>query len=143
MVADSVRPVKRALSGLAAILPIVAAGCGSTTGSGAADPASPAPATGLDLQKDTLAAVGDVGLFVRGSTQETLAGALVVRSPKPAVLAGTIARLPALIAGTIARLPALIATSARARVKVALRNAGVFDLTAAHGTPLRAVLGLR
>jgi hypothetical protein len=101
--------VKRALSACAAVLAFAAAGCGSTTGSGAADPATLAPAatvayaslelsprgaekqgfdaalqvtpligaqysraanrlraaTGLDQQKDMLAAVGDVGLFVR------------------------------------------------------------------------------
>jgi hypothetical protein len=82
-------------------------------------------ATGLDLQKDILAAVGDVGLFVRGSTQESVGGALVVRSPKPAVLART-----------ISRLPGLIAASAHARIEVAVRNGGQFDMTAAHGARL-------
>jgi hypothetical protein len=36
--------VKRALSACAAVLALVAAGCGSTTGSGAADPATLVPA---------------------------------------------------------------------------------------------------
>jgi hypothetical protein len=82
-------------------------------------------ATGLDLQKDILAAVGDVGLFVRGSTPDTVGGALVVQSPKPAVLART-----------IGRLPGLIAASARARIRAAAGNGGGFDVTAAHGKRL-------
>lgn len=53
--------------------------------------------TGLDLENDVLAAIGDVGLFVRGATKATVGGGLVVQSPKPARLARTVRLLPGLI----------------------------------------------
>ncbi|HEX4718194.1 MAG TPA: DUF3352 domain-containing protein [Thermoleophilaceae bacterium] len=53
--------------------------------------------TGLDLDKDVLAAVGDVGVYVQGTTLRTVRGGAVIESPKPATLARTLRRVPALI----------------------------------------------
>jgi hypothetical protein len=72
--------------------------------------------TGLDLDKDVLAALGDVGVFVRGTTPRTVRGGLVVQSPKPARLART-----------LRRAPALIESSTRGRVTITPRRGG-FDV---------------
>ncbi|MFL5896142.1 MAG: DUF3352 domain-containing protein [Thermoleophilaceae bacterium] len=77
--------------------------------------------TGLDLEKDVFAAIGDVGVFARGSSPATVGGALVVESPQPATLAKTVRRLPALIRG-----------AGHAEVRVVGRGARGFDVTAAH-----------
>jgi hypothetical protein len=77
--------------------------------------------TGLDLEKDVLAAIGDVGVFARGSSPATAGGALVVQSPEPATLAST-----------VRRLPALIRHAGNADVRVASRGARGFDVTAAQ-----------
>jgi hypothetical protein len=53
--------------------------------------------TGIDIEKDVLATVGDVALFAHGESPHTVGGGLVIQSPQPARLAATIARLPALI----------------------------------------------
>ena len=47
---------------------------------GAALTAQLQQATGLDLQRDLLAWMGDLGVFVRGTTEQTVDGALVVTS---------------------------------------------------------------
>jgi hypothetical protein len=54
--------------------------------------------TGLDLERDILAGIGDVGFFVRGTSVPTLAGGAIIEAARPAALRRTIARLPALIA---------------------------------------------
>ena len=65
--------------------------------------------TGLDLEKDVLAAVGDVGVFAHGTTPRTVRGGVVIASSKPARLARTLRRVPALInqntAGHVAAVP--------------------------------------
>ncbi|MEA2493502.1 MAG: hypothetical protein QOJ29_1413, partial [Thermoleophilaceae bacterium] len=74
--------------------------------------------TGIDLERDVIAAVGDVGLFARGATPSKVGGGLVIGSQKPAVLART-----------VARLPALIRSEAHGRVRVTSRSSG-FDVSA-------------
>jgi Protein of unknown function (DUF3352) len=65
--------------------------------------------TGLDLGRDVLAAVGDIGLFAHGTTPRTVRGGLLIESPKPATLARTLQRLPALVnrmaEGRVAAIP--------------------------------------
>jgi hypothetical protein len=65
--------------------------------------------TGLDLEKDVLAAVGDVGVFVHGTTPRTVRAGVVIESPRPARLARTLRRVPALInqnaGGQVAAVP--------------------------------------
>jgi uncharacterized protein DUF3352 len=77
--------------------------------------------TGLDLETDVLAAIGDVGVFARGSSPATAGGALVVQSPQPATLART-----------VRRLPALIRRAGHADVRVTGRGARGFDVTSGH-----------
>jgi Protein of unknown function (DUF3352) len=87
--------------------------------------------TGLDLDKDVLAAVGDLGLFVHGTTPRTVRGGLLVDSPKPAALART-----------LRRVPALINRSAEGHAAAIPRRAG-FDVTGprmAHPFELRRAL---
>jgi Protein of unknown function (DUF3352) len=94
-------------SWLAAAVPDVGAALGKITAALRANPLIGAQytrlvdqiqaRTGLDLNKDVLAAVGDVGLFARGTTQRTVRGGLLIASPKPAALARTLRRLPAVI----------------------------------------------
>ncbi|HZG49035.1 MAG TPA: DUF3352 domain-containing protein [Thermoleophilaceae bacterium] len=52
--------------------------------------------TGLDLQEDVLAWMGDFGIFVRGTSLAELDGALVVETSDPAASGRLIARLRAL-----------------------------------------------
>jgi hypothetical protein len=54
--------------------------------------------TGLDLERDVLAGIGDVAAFARGSTKATVGGALVVQADDAAALHRTVARLPGLVA---------------------------------------------
>ena len=72
--------------------------------------------TGIDLEKDVLATVGDVGLFIRGTSPDTVGGGVVVQSPKP----GRLAR-------TVHKLPALIRAKSHGQVHVTARGSG-FDL---------------
>jgi hypothetical protein len=57
--------------------------------------------TGIDLEKDVLAAVGDVGVFVRGSRPTAVGGAIVVQSPRPATLARTMQKLRRLVPAAV------------------------------------------
>jgi hypothetical protein len=77
--------------------------------------------TGLDLDNDIIAALGDVGVFVHGTTSRTVRGGLVVKSPRPARLARTLRRAPALIEST-----------AGSRVTVTPRRGG-FDVNGPRG----------
>jgi hypothetical protein len=54
--------------------------------------------TGLDLERDVLAGLGDVGAFARGASERTIGGGVVVEAAEPAALRRTLATLPALIA---------------------------------------------
>ena len=54
--------------------------------------------TGLDLEADVLASLGDVGAFARGTSGATADGGLVVESSDRVALGRTVRRLPALIA---------------------------------------------
>jgi hypothetical protein len=54
--------------------------------------------TGLDLEGQVLAGIGNVGGFVRGGSPRTVGGALVVGAADSKALATTIATLPPLIA---------------------------------------------
>lgn len=53
--------------------------------------------TGLDLDRDVLAAIGDVALFARGSTLRTVGGGLVVATRDPAAARRLVARLRAVV----------------------------------------------
>jgi hypothetical protein len=79
--------------------------------------------TGIDLEKDVLAAIGDVGVFARGNSAAGVGGALVVQSPRPATLART-----------VHRLPALIRRVARGRARVVSRGSSGFDVTSARAS---------
>jgi hypothetical protein len=74
--------------------------------------------TGLDLEKDVLPAIGDVGAFVRGSSSATAGGGLVVQSHDPARLKTA-----------VQKLPALIRRAGAGRVRVVGRG---FDVRTAH-----------
>jgi hypothetical protein len=50
--------------------------------------------TGLSLERDVLAGIGDVGVFVRGTTKETVTGGVVVAAADRAALRRTLAGLP-------------------------------------------------
>lgn len=53
--------------------------------------------TGLDLQRDVLAALGDMALFVRGSSLLTLGGGAVIKSSDPAAARRLVDKLGSLI----------------------------------------------
>jgi hypothetical protein len=72
--------------------------------------------TGLDIERDVLAGVGDVAAFARGNSKRTVGGGVVVQ-----------ARNPAALKRTVARLPVLIGRSHGAKV---LGRSGGFDITA-------------
>ncbi|MDQ3587635.1 MAG: DUF3352 domain-containing protein [Actinomycetota bacterium] len=55
--------------------------------------------TGLDLQRDVLAWMGDYGIFVRGQDRGSLGGALVVESKDPAATRRAIAGLRRILRG--------------------------------------------
>ena len=55
-------------------------------------------ASGLDIERDILAGIGDTGVFVRGSSEKTVGGGLVIQADDAAALKRTLATLPALIA---------------------------------------------
>ena len=55
--------------------------------------------TGLDLQRDVLAWMGDYGIFVRGRNSRSLGGALVVESKDPAATRRAIAGLRRILRG--------------------------------------------
>jgi hypothetical protein len=55
-------------------------------------------ATGLDLQRDVVSWVGDVGVFVDGDTKSTLGGGLLIKSKNPAASKRALTRLAALAA---------------------------------------------
>jgi Protein of unknown function (DUF3352) len=76
--------------------------------------------TGIDLEKDVLATVGDVGLFARGTTPKTVGGGLVVQSDHPAALAAT-----------VRKLPPLINANAHGRVRMNAASGG-FDIHGRH-----------
>ena len=87
-------------------------------------------ATGIDLDHETPATVGDVAVFARGTTAQTVGGALVVRS-----------RRPAHMAATVRRLPALIRARTHGHVRVTDRSAG-FDVTSRRARqPLQVRVG--
>lgn len=74
-------------------------------------------ATGVDLERDVFASIGDVGAFVRGGTPRTVGGGVVVSSARAGKLAALVGKLPALI-------------QARARGKVRVTGHGTgFDVT--------------
>ena len=54
--------------------------------------------SGLDVERDLLAGIGDLGLFVRGTDKRTLSGGVVVAAADHAALRRTLAGLPRLIA---------------------------------------------
>jgi hypothetical protein len=54
--------------------------------------------TGLDLNRDIIAAIGDVGLFASGTNVLQVGGGVVVTSPDPAAARRLVAKLGALIA---------------------------------------------
>jgi hypothetical protein len=54
--------------------------------------------TGLDLNRDVLAALGDVAFFARGTSLLTVGGGAVVQSPNPAAARRLVSKLGALIA---------------------------------------------
>lgn len=54
-------------------------------------------ASGLDIERDILAGLGDTGVFVRGSSKRTAGGGLVIEADNAAALKRTLATLPALI----------------------------------------------
>lgn len=54
--------------------------------------------TGLDIERDILAGLGDTAGFVRGSTKRTIGGGVVIEADNAAALKRTLATLPALIA---------------------------------------------
>ncbi|MFL5896119.1 MAG: DUF3352 domain-containing protein [Thermoleophilaceae bacterium] len=74
--------------------------------------------SGLDLERDVLAGIGDVAGFVRGTSPRTVGGGVVVQARNRAALKRTVLTLPALIARSH-------------QVKVRRRGSG-FDVTAAH-----------
>jgi hypothetical protein len=53
--------------------------------------------TGLDLQRDVLAALGDMAVFVRGAGILTLGGGVVIKSSDPAAARRLVAKLGSLI----------------------------------------------
>jgi hypothetical protein len=59
--------------------------------------------TGLDLNRDVLAALGDIGLFARGASLLTLGGGLVISAPDPAAAQRLVTKLDPLIARAGAR----------------------------------------
>jgi hypothetical protein len=79
--------------------------------------------TGLDLEKDVIAAIGDVGVFIRGSSAASVGGGLVVQSPDGATLRRT-----------VHRLPALIRRAGGGRARVISRGSRGFDVTSARAS---------
>jgi Protein of unknown function (DUF3352) len=77
--------------------------------------------TGIDLDKDVVASLGDVGMFVRGTTPATVAATLVTRPTRPGALANT-----------MKRLPAVIVAKTRGRAKVTPQASG-FDVAGPRG----------
>jgi hypothetical protein len=57
-------------------------------------------ATGLDLQRDILSWIGDVGVFFDGDSKDTLGGGLVVKSKDPAASKAALTKFAAAIART-------------------------------------------
>jgi hypothetical protein len=55
--------------------------------------------TGLDIERDLLAGIGDVGLFARGTGKRTVSGGAVIAAADRAALRRTLVRLPRLING--------------------------------------------
>jgi hypothetical protein len=54
---------------------------------------------GIDVQKDVLSWMGDAALFVRGTSKETLGGALVVHSKDPAASRAAVPKIRKLLMG--------------------------------------------
>jgi hypothetical protein len=75
--------------------------------------------TGLDVERDVLAGLGDVGAFVRGSSARTVGGGVVLQARDGAALRRSLGRLPALI------------TSAGRGTKVRATARG-YDITSPH-----------
>jgi hypothetical protein len=80
--------------------------------------------TGIDLTKDVLGALGDVGLFVRGSAPKRVSGVVVAQPTSPGALDNT-----------MKKLPTVIESKTRGQATVTPRAAG-FDATGPHGQRL-------
>ena len=59
--------------------------------------------SGLDLDRDVIAAIGDLAVFVRGTSLLNLGGGLVIQSPDPAAARRLVAKLAPLIRSQGAR----------------------------------------